>query len=424
MGNNNKLVLLTILIITLVFMSTTIAAAELDIKILRADDPDDDQSRTWSAFQGGRTQLIVDVKNLDYGKSVTKKLECGIYDTKVIQSWYGDIVTIFAWILPGQNNVPNCVPGEKFVGTKIITWKEGATNKVFFSLIAPTNMNLDYLVHCSDYDKCWADQQFCNGVPCPGESTGQTDFDIHSFRLLDKPNIPDNPLPSCSDNSINQDESDINCGGRVCPRCSNGFSCNINSDCLSGVCGTNNRCTVSSDDGQDDPSTPPDDDDIIVPPKTSSEWLYKPTIVNRRVYELGDPVTVRGVFKAATEADYVLEAGTGKISNLFGITTIARNTCDPDEPWFANQAVHLTSGEHTIEFTVTPKGEGYHNFWVAQVRACGGTVLHQLKGEGDIQVGVFTLPRPVNVLTIILIVGGGLIFVLFIVLILFLLNRR
>ena len=42
--------------------------------------------------------------------------------------------------------------------------------------------------------------------------------------------------PSCTDLEMNQDETDIDCGGTTCPACSDGKTCAIDSDCSSGYC--------------------------------------------------------------------------------------------------------------------------------------------------------------------------------------------
>jgi len=42
--------------------------------------------------------------------------------------------------------------------------------------------------------------------------------------------------PTCIDGTKNGTESDVDCGGLICPRCDDGDECNQNSDCASGVC--------------------------------------------------------------------------------------------------------------------------------------------------------------------------------------------
>ena len=42
--------------------------------------------------------------------------------------------------------------------------------------------------------------------------------------------------PTCSDVIRNRDETDVDCGGEKCPKCNETRTCNIGSDCVSGVC--------------------------------------------------------------------------------------------------------------------------------------------------------------------------------------------
>src|SRR5438128_1446341 len=42
--------------------------------------------------------------------------------------------------------------------------------------------------------------------------------------------------PTCYDEALNGDESDVDCGGSMCARCDTGLGCRIGSDCLSGLC--------------------------------------------------------------------------------------------------------------------------------------------------------------------------------------------
>jgi cysteine-rich repeat protein len=41
---------------------------------------------------------------------------------------------------------------------------------------------------------------------------------------------------TCTDTILNQDETDIDCGGSVCGACEQGLACNLNIDCISNVC--------------------------------------------------------------------------------------------------------------------------------------------------------------------------------------------
>jgi len=44
--------------------------------------------------------------------------------------------------------------------------------------------------------------------------------------------------PSCMDQVVNQEETDTDCGGPNCPKCTNGHNCRAASDCSSGLCQT------------------------------------------------------------------------------------------------------------------------------------------------------------------------------------------
>jgi len=48
-------------------------------------------------------------------------------------------------------------------------------------------------------------------------------------------------VPTCEDNVMNSNETDVDCGGSCLPskQCSTGLACNKGSDCLTGVCKTN-----------------------------------------------------------------------------------------------------------------------------------------------------------------------------------------
>jgi len=45
------------------------------------------------------------------------------------------------------------------------------------------------------------------------------------------------PVPSCNDGLLNQDETDIDCGGLTCDPCNDGAACIGADDCMSGQCG-------------------------------------------------------------------------------------------------------------------------------------------------------------------------------------------
>ena len=58
----------------------------------------------------------------------------------------------------------------------------------------------------------------------------------------------------CADGVKDGQESDVDCGGPVCGHCLGGKNCDVNSDCLSGVCSTTHTCAASTcENGAKDP---------------------------------------------------------------------------------------------------------------------------------------------------------------------------
>jgi hypothetical protein len=51
--------------------------------------------------------------------------------------------------------------------------------------------------------------------------------------------------PTCMDNLRNEDETDIDCGGKHCGACPDSYSCVLPADCQSQVC-QDNRCQIPS----------------------------------------------------------------------------------------------------------------------------------------------------------------------------------
>jgi hypothetical protein len=52
--------------------------------------------------------------------------------------------------------------------------------------------------------------------------------------------------PTCGDNVVNGEETDVDCGGRICAPCNPGKRCVVTKDCLSLVCGGDGRCVAPS----------------------------------------------------------------------------------------------------------------------------------------------------------------------------------
>jgi hypothetical protein len=53
-------------------------------------------------------------------------------------------------------------------------------------------------------------------------------------------------FPTCGDNVVNGQETDIDCGGPICTPCNVGKRCTINKDCRSLVCSGGGTCAAPS----------------------------------------------------------------------------------------------------------------------------------------------------------------------------------
>jgi hypothetical protein len=52
--------------------------------------------------------------------------------------------------------------------------------------------------------------------------------------------------PTCTDMKRNGSETDVDCGGAVCPKCPVDKGCSFGSDCDTGICGTSGKCAAPS----------------------------------------------------------------------------------------------------------------------------------------------------------------------------------
>ncbi|MBM3204546.1 hypothetical protein FJZ48_01015 [Candidatus Uhrbacteria bacterium] len=91
----------------------------------------------------------------------------------------------------------------------------------------------------------------CGGVcnPCVNGRSCNSNADCASNRCLNGTCNPVNQV-TCQDGVFNGAETDVDCGGGVCPRCGINKFCGGNADCLSGLC-SSGRCVVvaSCNDG-------------------------------------------------------------------------------------------------------------------------------------------------------------------------------
>ncbi|HEX9100973.1 MAG TPA: hypothetical protein VF997_02150, partial [Polyangia bacterium] len=56
-------------------------------------------------------------------------------------------------------------------------------------------------------------------------------------------------FPTCGDNLLNGDETDVDCGGLICTPCNSGKRCKIDKDCRSKVCAGGSCAAPSCTDG-------------------------------------------------------------------------------------------------------------------------------------------------------------------------------
>ena len=183
------------------------------------------------------------VKNrLSYG--VSMKVELGIYKTNWLkQSGYSPFAMV--------SDLPNCVEGEDNVDTKGVSLDGGEVATVRFNIRVPDasdELDRSYSLGFSSFLNCYE----------YGVDTGVSDEGYVGVTLIDSRNWfernsyflnrdrDDRLAGTCFDNQMNQDETDIDCGGS-CIGCEAGFMCNANSDCLDDLRCVSGRCKPFED---------------------------------------------------------------------------------------------------------------------------------------------------------------------------------
>jgi hypothetical protein len=147
--------------------------------------------------------------------------------------------------------VPECSVGERECNgtwTTICT-DDGCAHFVDDIECAPQICQSGFCVnpaHCTDREQSGNETDLDCGGSCSGCSDGQsceqnTDCDN------DWCNVDICAAPSCDDGALNQDETAVDCGGDICNACGMGSVCLEASDCLSnfcdnGFCGCDNLC--------------------------------------------------------------------------------------------------------------------------------------------------------------------------------------
>ena len=87
----------------------------------------------------------------------------------------------------------------------------------------------------------------CGGTICPACGNGATctSSDDCNSGTCDNGTCAAPPVATCSDNIQNQDETAVDCGGVICTACADGSACAVSADCISGIC-DNDTCNASA----------------------------------------------------------------------------------------------------------------------------------------------------------------------------------
>lgn len=171
-------------------------------------------------------KLLVKNNGGNMGDDVMR-VECGIYPDNLIRSWGYGWYNLFASKLDPQRITTNCNVGEEFVATKYVYIDKGATADVNLAFTAPSSdTSIGYGILCNAFENCY----YLN------HDTG-----LSSHAIIDVVLQGAGTGESCRDTIVNQDETDINCGGLICSPCPDGFACKVNADCehkscISGYC--------------------------------------------------------------------------------------------------------------------------------------------------------------------------------------------
>jgi hypothetical protein len=90
---------------------------------------------------------------------------------------------------------------------------------------------------CDTADECSSGQQCVAGAcQVPDLLDASTGHDAQLDAAAD---------PSCLDETLNGTESDVDCGGTLCPACSVDQACAINADCGTAICGGADSCIAA-----------------------------------------------------------------------------------------------------------------------------------------------------------------------------------
>ncbi len=97
------------------------------------------------------------------------------------------------------------------------------------------------------WDDCGGDCEAncANGQPCFVDEDCQSDTCVETAG-----GQPQCAPPFCSNSKLDPGETDVDCGGRDCPKCGEGDTCGVDGDCIEGVCGDDEKCAAPECDDQ------------------------------------------------------------------------------------------------------------------------------------------------------------------------------
>lgn len=172
--------------------------------------------------------------------------------------------------------------------------------------------------------------------------------------------------------------------------CHEQWSCTVFGQCTqSGIqyrtCTDANRCGTFADQPATATSCTP-----VIPnnPSQGLKIIDQPTLNSYAIAAPGTAVVVGQWFNVTTPGSYWIEAGLEQVRPFSIVATVEKNTCNPEETWYANQLVNFpTAGKQFANFVVTPQANGEYAFHTAIVAGCAGEVIQQSNSVQHLVVG-------------------------------------
>jgi len=118
------------------------------------------------------------------------------------------------------------------------------------------------------------------------------------------------------------------------------------------------------------------------------QLVGQPSLDKYEGAKAGEPRTVTQEFEVTVPGEYWVEAGIEQMRGFDITGSVEKNTCNPDQPWYANQKIAFpTVGKTKVQFKVTPQADGQYALHTAIVTGCGGKVIDQSNAVDNLYVG-------------------------------------